>query len=57
MYAETTFEGVGFGLGFSVVIDPVSNRVLSTAGTKTIVALPARVELATTRIEAGCSLH
>jgi CubicO group peptidase (beta-lactamase class C family) len=32
LFAETTFEGVGFGLGFSVVIDPVKNKVLSTAG-------------------------
>jgi CubicO group peptidase (beta-lactamase class C family) len=30
--AETTFEGVGFGLGFSVVEDNVANRVLSTIG-------------------------
>jgi len=32
LFAETTFEGVGFGLGFSVVEDPVSNKVLSTGG-------------------------
>ncbi len=32
LFAETTFEGVGFGLGFSVVIDPTANKVLSTAG-------------------------
>jgi CubicO group peptidase (beta-lactamase class C family) len=32
LFAETTFEGVGFGLGFSVVQDDVANRVLSTAG-------------------------
>ena len=27
-----TYDGVGFGLGFSVVLDPVHNRVLSSAG-------------------------
>ncbi len=32
LFAETTFEGVGFGLGFSVVHDPVANQVLSTPG-------------------------
>ena len=32
LFAETTFEGVGFGLGFSVVQDEVANKVLSTAG-------------------------
>jgi CubicO group peptidase (beta-lactamase class C family) len=32
LFAETTFEGVGFGLGFSVVQDHVANRVLSTIG-------------------------
>jgi len=32
LFAETTFEGVGFGLGFSVVEDNVANRVLSTVG-------------------------
>jgi len=31
LFAETTFDGVGFGLGFSVVEDPVKNKVLSTA--------------------------
>ena len=29
LFAETTFDGVGFGLGFSVVDDPVANKVLS----------------------------
>ena len=28
LFAETTFDGVGFGLGFSVVLDPAQNRVL-----------------------------
>ena len=32
LFAETTFDGVGFGLGFSVVDDPVKTKVLSTAG-------------------------
>jgi CubicO group peptidase (beta-lactamase class C family) len=32
LFAETTYDGVGFGLGFSVVLDPVQNRVLSAAG-------------------------
>jgi CubicO group peptidase (beta-lactamase class C family) len=32
LFAETTFDGVGFGLGFSVVTDSVKNRVLSTSG-------------------------
>ena len=32
LFAETTFDGVGFGLGFSVVMDPVANKVPSSAG-------------------------
>ncbi|HEV7825676.1 MAG TPA: serine hydrolase domain-containing protein [Mycobacteriales bacterium] len=32
LYAETTFAGVGFGLGFSVVQDPATYRVLTSAG-------------------------
>ena len=32
LFAETTYDGIGFGLGFSVVTDPVKNRVLSSAG-------------------------
>jgi CubicO group peptidase (beta-lactamase class C family) len=32
LFAETTFDGVGFGLGFSVVQDPVKNKVLASAG-------------------------
>lgn len=32
LFAETTFDGVGFGLGFSVVEDPVANRVLGSRG-------------------------
>ncbi|HEX8104713.1 MAG TPA: serine hydrolase domain-containing protein [Solirubrobacteraceae bacterium] len=32
LFSETTFDGVGFGLGFSVVLDPVANRVPSSAG-------------------------
>ncbi|MFO1372834.1 MAG: serine hydrolase domain-containing protein, partial [Candidatus Competibacteraceae bacterium] len=32
LFAETTFDGVGFGLGFSVVMDPVANKVLVSQG-------------------------
>jgi CubicO group peptidase (beta-lactamase class C family) len=32
LFAETTFHGIGFGLGFSVVMDPVANHVPSSAG-------------------------
>jgi CubicO group peptidase (beta-lactamase class C family) len=32
LFAETTFDGVGFGLGFSVMLDPAANRVLGSAG-------------------------
>jgi CubicO group peptidase (beta-lactamase class C family) len=32
LFAETTFEGVGFGLGFSVVQDPVAAKTPSSAG-------------------------
>ena len=32
LFAETTFDGVGFGLGFSVVVDPVRNKTLCSAG-------------------------
>lgn len=32
LYAETNFAGVGFGLGFAVVIDPLANKSLSSAG-------------------------
>ena len=32
LFAETTFDGVGFGLGFSVTVDPVANKVLSSPG-------------------------
>ena len=32
LFAETTFDGVGFGLGFSVVMNPVANKVLGNAG-------------------------
>jgi CubicO group peptidase (beta-lactamase class C family) len=32
LFAETTFDGIGFGLGFSVVQDPVANRVPSSPG-------------------------
>jgi CubicO group peptidase (beta-lactamase class C family) len=32
LFAEVTFDGVGFGLGFATVLDPVGNRVLSSPG-------------------------
>jgi CubicO group peptidase (beta-lactamase class C family) len=32
LFAETTFEGMGFGLGFSVLDNPVANKVPSSAG-------------------------
>jgi CubicO group peptidase (beta-lactamase class C family) len=32
LFAETTYDGVGFGLGFSVQLDPVKHRVLSSRG-------------------------
>lgn len=32
LFAETTFQGVGFGLGVSVLLDPVENKVLSSPG-------------------------
>jgi CubicO group peptidase (beta-lactamase class C family) len=32
LFSETTFDGVGFGLGFSVLDDPVKNKVLGSRG-------------------------
>lgn len=32
LYAETPFTGVGFGLGFSVTMDPVATGIASSAG-------------------------
>ena len=32
LFAEMPFDGVGFGLGFSVVLDPTRYRTLSSAG-------------------------
>jgi CubicO group peptidase (beta-lactamase class C family) len=32
LFAETTFDGIGFGLGFAVMGNPVKNKVLSQAG-------------------------
>ena len=32
LFAETTFDGVGFGLGFSVTMDTTANRVLASKG-------------------------
>jgi CubicO group peptidase (beta-lactamase class C family) len=32
LFAEPQFRGIGFGLGFSVVLDPVPGKVLASAG-------------------------
>lgn len=32
LHAETRFDGVGFGLGFAVVMDPAAYKVISSAG-------------------------
>jgi len=32
MHSESTFDGIGFGLGFSVVLDPAAGKVPSSAG-------------------------
>ena len=32
LFAETSFDGVGFGLGFSVVLDAAANKVTETGG-------------------------
>ena len=32
LFAETTFAGVGFGLGVSVVTDPLAGKVLTSVG-------------------------
>ncbi|WP_225412335.1 serine hydrolase domain-containing protein [Stigmatella hybrida] len=32
LFAETRFDGVGFGLGFGVVTDPVAHRTLTSPG-------------------------
>ena len=32
IFAETSYDGVGFGLGFSVVLDPVKNRTPGSVG-------------------------
>jgi CubicO group peptidase (beta-lactamase class C family) len=32
LFAEAPFRGIGFGLGFSVVIDPVPGKVIGSAG-------------------------
>jgi CubicO group peptidase (beta-lactamase class C family) len=32
MFAETAFDGVGFGLGFGVTADPVATKVTSSPG-------------------------
>jgi CubicO group peptidase (beta-lactamase class C family) len=32
IFAESPYRGVGFGLGFSVVLDPTVGKVLTSAG-------------------------
>jgi CubicO group peptidase (beta-lactamase class C family) len=32
MFGETQFEGTGFGLGFSVILDPVRSGVIGSVG-------------------------
>ena len=32
LFSETSYEGVGFGLGFSVTVDPARNKTLCSAG-------------------------
>ena len=32
VFTETSYEGIGFGLGFSVVVDPAAANVLDSAG-------------------------
>jgi CubicO group peptidase (beta-lactamase class C family) len=32
LFAETPFDGVGFGLGFSVLLNPAATHTLGTAG-------------------------
>ena len=32
VFSETTYEGIGFGLGFSVVLDPVQAAVVGSVG-------------------------
>lgn len=32
VFSETSYEGIGFGLGFSVVVDPVAANVLDSPG-------------------------
>jgi CubicO group peptidase (beta-lactamase class C family) len=31
-FNETTYEGIGFGLGFSVMLDPAKARLMGTPG-------------------------
>ena len=32
MFAETTYDGIGFGLGFGISVDPVATKVTTTSG-------------------------
>ena len=32
VFSESTYDGIGFGLGFSVMLDPATAQILGTAG-------------------------
>jgi len=32
VWSETSYEGIGFGLGFAVVLDPVKAHIITSAG-------------------------
>jgi CubicO group peptidase (beta-lactamase class C family) len=32
VFSETPYDGIGFGLGFSVMLDPAKAQILGTAG-------------------------
>ena len=32
VFSETSYDGIGFGLGFSVMLDPARAQVIGTAG-------------------------
>ena len=31
-WSETTYEGIGFGLGFAVVLDPIKAQIITSVG-------------------------
>jgi CubicO group peptidase (beta-lactamase class C family) len=41
-FAETAFDGVGFGLGFGVTVDPVRSKLHTSPGEHTWGGWPAR---------------